>query len=426
MHLPEQFLHFSWKFRLYGSQTLVGTKGELIRVIDPGFHHKNAGPDFFRARIMIDETEWVGNVEIHLKSSDWLLHQHHQDRAYDNVILHVVFEDDLPVFRSDATAMPVLELGNCIPKHYYSAYENLVSNLKQFPCQFQLPDVDPFFVASFLSRVGIERLQLKSEEVYEQLRHSKGDWDETFYHFMAKSFGFKINTLPMEMLASSLPQRILAKHKDQPLQVEALLFGQAGFLNQRFTEDYPKRLKSEYQFLKNKYQLKPLENSIWKFMRMRPQNFPTLRIAQFAALIVKSSHLFSKIMILRNDEELAQIFEALPVHSYWQTHYHFNKKADQVSLQLGKASIINLLINTVALFLFAYGNYIRQQVLIDRAFRLLERLPSEKNAILTPFLDSGMKIDTAFESQAALQLKKFYCNEKKCLNCGIGIKIIKR
>ncbi|MFI5452644.1 DUF2851 family protein [Pedobacter sp. UC225_61] len=426
MNFPEEFLHFIWQFRLYGAQKLYTTHGEAIEIIQQGILNKNAGPDFNNVKLKINTTTWVGNVEIHLKSSDWLMHKHELDSAYENVILHVVYEDDVPVYRKDGTLLPVLLLKGLFPSHLLNNYEQLITSANNFPCEKQIHEVDEFQVNGFLSRVLVERLEQKSTEVKEKLNVLKGDWDETFYHFMAKNFGFKLNAIPMEILAQSLPQHLFAKHKDNPLQIEALIFGQAGFLNQYFEEEYPQQLKREYQFLQKKYNLMPIDISLWKFMRTRPQNFPTLRLAQFAALIVNSNHLFSKILLIKNHRDLQQIFENLPVHPFWKTHYHFNKQTEDVGLQLGQKSIHNILINTLSLFLFTYGKIMDQYKLINRSFALLENLSAENNAIIKQYTSAGVNIKNAFNSQAILQLKKAYCNEKKCLNCVIGIKILKQ
>ena len=426
MNFPEDFFHFIWQYRLYGAQKLYTTTREEIEVLQPGNLNKNAGPDFSNAKLIINKTTWAGNVEIHIKASDWILHQHQNDNAYDNVILHVVYEADQQIYRKDGTLIPTLVLKGLFATELMNKYESLVSSLNNFPCEKQIGEVDEFIINHFLSRVLVERLADKSTEVYEKVKELKGDWDETFYHFMAKNFGFKVNAIPMEMLAQSLPQQLFAKHKDNSLQIEALIFGQAGFLNQKFEDKYPQELKREYQFLQKKYNLKPIDVSLWKFMRMRPQNFPTLRLAQFAALIVNSNHLFSKILDLKEYKNSVQLFEDLPVNSFWEKHYHFNKKTENVRLQLGKSSIDNILINTLSLFLFAYGKAMDQHNFETRALYLLENLPSENNAILQHFKNAGVNIKTAFNSQALLQLKKKYCNEKKCLNCAIGIKILKQ
>jgi len=426
MSFPEEFLHFIWQFRLYEYKNLVTTAGETVEVLQQGSLNKHAGPDFSNAKLIISKTTWVGNVEVHLKSSDWLLHQHQHNEAYENVILHVVLEDDKPIYRKDGTVIPTVVMKGLFSETLFDRYLGMVNSTNDFPCQKQIATIDQFLIDGFLTRVLVERLTEKSVAVYDKLAQLKGDWDETFYHFMAKNFGFKVNALPMEMLAQSLPQTIFAKHKDQPLQIEALLFGQAGFLNQNFADDYPNALKKEYAFLQKKYNLKPIDISLWKFMRMRPQNFPTLRLAQFAGLISVSNHLFSKVLTTKDYRNSAVLFENLPVNAFWQTHYHFNKTATKVSLQLGKKSIDNILINTLCLFLFAYGKAMKQENYVTRALYILEYLSVEQNAVVQQFVDAGVDVKNAFSSQAILQLKKCYCNEKKCLTCGIGIKLLKQ
>lgn len=426
MRFPEEFLHFVWQFRLYDTLQLQTGDGKSLKILNCGFPNKNAGPDFTTAKIIIDETTWVGQVEVHLKSSDWNVHQHQTDSAYDNVILHVVWEHDMEITTKDGTILPTFVLNGRVNEHLFENYQNLIQSASSFPCENQLKDIDGFVINSFLSRILVERLEHKSQEVFERLEQLNGNWDETFYHFMAKNFGFKVNALPMQVLAQSLPQTLFAKHKDQSLQIEALIFGQAGFLNQSFEADYPNQLKPEFAFLKKKYGLAPIDISLWKFLRMRPQNFPTLRLAQFAALILKSSHLFSKVLEVKNVKELHLLFDELPINPFWKTHYHFNKEAEKVKTQLGRSSIDNILINTVSLFLFAYGKYTGQGNFQTRAFYLLESISAEKNNIISQYLDAGATVENAYQTQAFLQLRKNYCNEKKCLNCGIGLKILKK
>ncbi|MBO9675773.1 MAG: DUF2851 family protein [Sphingobacteriaceae bacterium] len=426
MSFPEDFLHYVWQFRSFDYNGLQTVAGESLKIINPGLLNKNAGPDFFHAKIEIGGTIWAGNVEIHLKSSDWLKHNHQKDPAYENVILHVVYEHDAQIKRMDHTVLPVLELKNRIPADLVKKYEKLFLTLTDFPCIAQIGTVDPLIVDSFLARTLIERFEQKTNAVIETLNELNGNWDETFYRFMARNFGFKINALPFELITKAVPQNLYSKHKDNPFQIEAIVFGAAGFLNDRFDEEYPQKLKAEFAFLKKKYNIAPVEISVWKFMRMRPQNFPTIRLAQFAALIVKANYLFSKIMAIREVNDLRNLFENLPVNDYWKTHYHFKKEATGVNIQIGKDSVDNILLNTVALFLFAYGKYTDTPFYISRAIKLLESLPAEENAITGKFKGAGVKIRHAFASQAILQLKKQYCNEKKCLSCGIGIKILKQ
>lgn len=426
MYIAEEFLHFIWKFRLYQAARITSTIGQSIEVLQPGWHNTDAGPDFSKAKILLQGMLWVGQVEIHVKASEWVQHNHHLDDAYENVILHVVYEDDQPVYRKDGTLVPTLVLAGLFDQHLFSEYDQLIRSFNNFPCEKQIGLLDPLYINSFLSRTLVERFEQKSKEVNRLLSRNRNDWDETFYVLLAKNFGFKVNALPFEMLAFSLGRQILAKYQDQPKCIEALIFGQAGFLEQDFAAGYPLALKAEYQFLRKKHNLQPINVSLWKFLRMRPQNFPTIRLAQFAALMLKSSRLFSTILEAQDPGSLMALFETLPVNPYWEKHYHFNKESSRVVLQLGGASVRNILINTVCQTLFAYGKYTGSQMYADHAIALLENLEAEKNSIVGLYTACGLKIETAYLSQAILQLNKNYCIEKKCLNCSIGIKILNK
>ncbi len=426
MDFNEDFLQFIWQFRLFNSAKLICSNGEELQVLHPGILNKHAGPDFSDARLIIDQVTWVGHIEIHLKSSDWLLHGHQHNTFYDGVILHVVYKHDSPIYRTDGSLVPVLVLDGLFLDQVIKNYGLLIANANYFPCESLIGTLDQIHIYSFLSRIVVERYEQKAEEVFEKLKNNCGDWEQVFYCFLARNFGFKVNAVPFELLAVITPLHILSKHKDNALQIEALLFGQAGFLEQEFSEDYPLQLQREYLFLKKKYRLVPMNAAIWKFLRMRPQNFPTVRLAQFAALIVKSSQLFSKVLNVDLMADLYPIFNDLPVNEYWLTHYHFNKITKQVIVQPGKSSIENIIINSVCLFLFSYGKYTDQSILIDRAFDFLERIPAERNIIVNQYRCAGVEVPNALTSQALLQLNKCYCNEKKCLNCTIGLKILKK
>ncbi len=426
MHFSENFLYFIWQFRLFNTNELYCIGGEKLQVINPGLLNKNAGPDFSEAKLIIDKTTWVGNVEIHTVSSDWILHGHENDKCYESVILHVVYEQDKPIYRKNGVLVPVLVLKGLFNEELLHNYNAMMLSLNQFPCAKQIGTVDKICIESMMSRLIVERFEEKSRAVLQKLDKHKGDWDETFYSFIAVNFGFKVNSIPFELLADSLPQQILAKNKDNDLAIEALLFGQAGFLEQDLDDEYPNRLKTEYAFLQKKYGLTPIDKSIWKFLRMRPQSFPTIRLAQFSGLVIKSNHLFSKILEIDDLTLMYQLFDDLPVNEYWLTHFHFNKSTKRVNVQPGKKSVQNIFINTVCVFLFAYGKYTDQPHFMERAFDFLDRIPAEENIIITNYLDYGVKADNAFMSQALLQLNKYYCTQKKCLNCGIGIKILKK
>jgi hypothetical protein len=426
MLITEDLLHYLWKFRLFERNALQTTDGEEIEVFSAGMAHTDGGPDFQNARIRIGATTWAGNVELHVNSADWNRHGHQTDGAYDNVILHVVYKDDRPVVMPDGRKVPTLELCDRIPEALYLRYHHLIFSNQQFiPCEGSIGTVDEMTMRNWLTRVTVERLEKKSATVIEALAVNRGDWEETFYRFLAANFGFKVNALPFELMAKSLPQIILSKHKNYPLQVEALVFGQAGFLEDDFTDEYPRKLKDEYHFLRKKHSLQPVEKHLWKFLRMRPQNFPTIRLAQFAALVVNSSHLFSKMLELREVADLRKLFSNISVNPYWETHYRFDAESKPAAKNMGTGAVDILLLNTIAVFLFSYGTHLKKQHYISRALQLLEYLPAEKNHITDDFVNLGLKINSAFESQALLELKNFYCNDKKCLHCAVGNKILK-
>lgn len=424
MEFTEDLLHYFWKSGLYRSSQLHTTSGESLNIIAPGLHNTNSGPDFEQALIRIADTLWAGNVEMHLRSSDWYKHAHQHDTAYDNVILHVVYEHDKTVFRQDGTQIPVLELKNKIPERLIFSYRDLINSQHWIACEKALPSVDPLYIHSWLNRVLIERLEQKSTQIINLVKELRGNWDDAFYITIARSFGFKHNALPFECLAKSLNQQILAWHKQQALQIEALIFGQSGLLAKNFEDEYPQKLKQEFNFLAKKYRLKPLDASIWKFMRLRPANFPSIRLAQFAALVLKSNHLFAHILDTDDVLELKNNFAQLPINTYWQTHYRFDKLSAKHQEQLGELSLNNLMINSVATFLFAYGLYHNLETYRLRALQLLEQVPAENNQLLKRFEQLGLSVNTASSSQGLLQLKNNYCDLKKCLHCSIGSKIL--
>ncbi|GAB3920091.1 DUF2851 family protein [Mucilaginibacter myungsuensis] len=427
MLITEDLLHYIWKFRLFDKAGLKTTDGEEVEIFSAGMAHQDGGPDFQNARVRIGDTEWAGNVELHVSSADWERHGHQTDNAYGSVILHVVYKDDRPVVWSDDNRkIQTLELHDRIPEELYQRYHKLIFANQQFiPCEGTISSVDGMTMHNWLSRALVERLDQKSKAVMAELELTKGDWEETFYRVLAGNFGFKTNAVPFELMARSLPQIILAKHKNYPLQIEALIFGQAGFLEEDLNDEYPRKLKEEYNFLRKKHGLMPIEKHLWKFLRMRPQNFPTIRLAQFAALVVNSSHLFSKILELSDPKELRKLFDGTEVIEYWRTHYRFDAESKATPKNLGTGAIDTILLNAVAVTLFSFGTHLKKQHYISRAIALLEFLPAEKNHITDGFVNLGLKIGTAFDSQGLLELKKHYCDTKKCLQCGIGNKLLK-
>jgi len=420
--MKEEFLQFIWKYKLYNKTGLQSTNNDGIEVLNEGSQNLDSGPDFFNAKIKIKDTVWAGNVEIHINSSDWYTHKHHQDKAYDNVILQVVYNHDREVFRTNGQLIPTLELR--FDQNLLSNYDSLLSEETWIPCQEEVNRVDSFTMANWLEKLTIERLQEKSIKINEQLDQTNNSWEESFYIQVARNFGFKLNADPFEQLAKSLPLKTLAKHKNNLFQIEALLYGQAGFLMEESGDAYYLRLKKEYIYLKRKFDLKPIEKHTWKFLRSRPGNFPTIRIAQFSSLIHNSTALFSKVMDTSTMKEFFNLFKLKP-SEYWETHYQFNKESVKKEKPIGKSAIDILLINTIIPFLFVYGKSKGLPKLQEKAIQLLEEIKPEKNTIISKWDELGLKASNAFETQALIQLKNKYCSHKKCLNCRIGNLIIR-
>ena len=420
--MNEEFLQFIWEHGLFNRNNLLTIDGKPAEVIHVGQPNTDSGPDFFNARIRIGETTWAGNVEIHQKSSHWYRHHHNVDAAYDNVILHVVETFDLPV-KVKNHELPTLVIS--YPSELLKNYEQLLKSERWIACEDKLSEVDPFILRFWFSSLMIERLQSKTGDILVLLEQNKNNWNDTFYQLLARNFGMKTNALPFELLARSLPLQILSKHKNDLFQTEALLFGQSGLLNESLLgDDYFLSLRNEYSFLYKKYGLSGIESHLWKFMRLRPINFPTIRIAQLAALINHSSALFSRVLEIENLGELRKLFD-VSASEYWDTHYNFNKiSKDNHRKTLGESAFNNLVINTVVPILFVYGDQHMDQAMKDRALALLENLAPESNQIIRKWNSLGIECRSAFETQALLQLKNSYCTDKKCLNCQLGAKII--
>lgn len=422
--VPEEFLQFVWENKLFNYGGLKTEAGKKVEIIHPGRRNTNSGPDFFNARIKIDDTEWAGNVEVHHKASDWLAHNHQTDKAYDNVILHVIEKADQEITRNNGEVLPTVVIK--YPAQYKTNYRKLLEAKTWISCEDDFFKIDPVVLRLGFNRLMIERLEQKTKQIEEKLAQNGNNWNETFYQVLTRAFGFKVNAVPFELLAKAVPLSLLGKHKNNLLQLEALLFGASGLLNEELIgDDYYLQLRQEFSFLYKKYKLKPVEAHLWKFMRLRPVNFPTIRIAQLAALIHNSNALFSKIIEIETLNELKNLFK-VQASEYWNVHYRFNKKTKRSqSRELGESSIHILLINVVIPFLFVYGEAQNQHQLKNRALVFLEELPPENNSIIKNWQRLGINIRSAFESQALLQLKNVYCDNKKCLNCQIGNKLVK-
>lgn len=422
--MNEAFLHYIWQFKLFNIKNLTLTNGERLEIIHSGSTHHNAGPDFFNAQLRIAETRWAGNVEIHLKSSDWLAHRHQEDLVYDKVILHVVWEHDCEIKRKDGTAIPTLELKGKVSRAMLEKYQALKSSKDWIPCEKNIASIDIAKKRILIDRMLVERLEIKSKRIKQLLEINKNDWETTLYQLLAKYFGFKINAVPFELLATSLPHKLLRKYNSLS-EIEALLFGQAGFLAAELKSNYPIALKETYNFLAHKHQLKPIEVSLWKFLRMRPGNFPTIRIAQFAALLKNEVNLFQKIVEATELNEVKLLF-SVKASTYWQSHYRFDIPSARNSVKsIGESSIDILIINVIVPLLFTYGEMHSDESMKEKAFRFLQKLPAEKNQLLSRWQSLNMPIENAYDSQALIQLKLAHCDSKKCLLCTIGNHLLK-
>lgn len=417
--MTEKLLQFIWQFQYFNKGELQTTAGEEIQIIFPGTYNTNQGPDFSEAKIRIGGTTWAGNVELHLLSSDWNKHNHQHDKNYNNVILHVVWEDDFPNYN-----IPVLKVKSRVATILLQRYEELMNTKGFIPCEKTISTIKPIVLQSWKERLLAERLMRKSGIIKAFLEQSNQHWEETFWWLLARNFGIKINAETFEAMARSIPVNILAKHKNQIHQLEALLMGQANLLSEHFTEDYPVMLKREYEFYKSKYKLKQNIYTSF-FLRMRPGNFPTIRLAQLAMLIHQSEHLFSKI---KETDSLKDVKKWMDVtaNDYWHYHYRFDEPASFKKKNLGSAMVENILINTVCTVLFAYGHLQKEQKYKDKALQWLEEIAAETNSITKGFQQTGLQNKNAHDSQAFIELKNEYCNKKKCLDCAIGNALLKK
>lgn len=415
-------MHFIWKNGLYEPHDAVTCEGEKVEIISPGRHNFHAGPDFFDARIRIGQTLWAGNVEIHLKASDWNRHGHQEDPLYRNTILHVVADNDLVVKNDAGCIVPAMVISWPLWIEYN--FSELMQKHDWVNCLSYLNKIDPFRIRFFLNGLAVERLQNKIRIAEVLLESLRNDWSETFYRMLARSFGFRQNGDPFEMLAGSLPMSLLQRHSSSLFQLEALLFGQAGLLNSfSLSDEYPAALKKEHQFLAAKYGLAPIAGHLWKFMRMHPLNFPTIRIAQLAASLYASGSLFSSLLGAQTVGECRRLFIA-ETSSFWDFHYTFQKSSPERRKWMGEDSFRVILVNLVVPFLFLFGDRHGKQELKDRALKFMEELPPESNSIIRHWEAAGILPANALESQALLHLHHEYCELGRCLDCSIGHKVI--
>ena len=419
----EQLLHYVWKHKIFPLKELKTTSGQLLEVIDTGLSNRNSGPDFFNAKIKLDGVLWVGNIEIHTSSSDWMKHGHHTNAAYDNVILHVATNIDAEVKRSNGDSIPQLQL-DC-PEQVRKNFDELISTDSYPPCYRIIPTLSSFTVHSWMSALQMERFEQKNAQLIERLRLCNNHWEDAFFMTLARNFGFGLNGDAFETWAKVIPLRAVDKHRDNLFQVEAIFFGQAGILADPEGDEYYMKLKREYEYLAHKFGLTPMDVTRWRFLRLRPNNFPHVRIAQLANLYHRTYGLLSQLM---EKETLKDVRDLLRggTSEYWLTHYTFGGSSPSRPKTLSESSLNLLIINTVVTFLYAYGLHKGNERLCTRATAFLEELKPENNYIIRMWSECGLKVSHAGDSQALIQLKKEYCDKKKCLYCRIGYEYLKR
>ena len=420
----EQLLHYVWKHKLFPLTPLQTTSGQPVEVIDPGLPNTNAGPDFFNAKLKIDGTLWVGNVELHTQASDWFRHGHDRDKAYDNVILHVVGNSDCEVYRADGEAVAQLSL-HC-PESVRRRYGELQQADIYPPCYSILASLPKLTVHSWLSALQVERFEQKAQAIALRLERCNNHWEDVFFITLARNFGFGLNGDAFEAWASRLPFRAVDKHRDNLFQVEAFFLGQAGLLEEELQEDsYYQKLRKEFHYLQHKFELPaPMAAEQWRFLRLRPGNFPHVRLAQLANLYHKEQLLFSRVMAAETPEEVKKILAA-QTSPYWEEHFTFKKTSPRREKHVGENALNLLLINTVIPFLYAYGMHKADERLCDRATRFLEALKAEDNHVTRMWSGAGLPVYTAADSQALLQLQKEYCDRKDCLRCRFGYEYLR-
>ncbi len=424
--MKEEFLHYLWKYGLYYTDRLLDPEGNSIEVINPGEYNRDSGPDFFNARIRISGMEWAGNIEIHTRASHFEIHGHHRDHAYDNVILHVVSESDKRVrnARGEEVLTVRIEFDNAL----FDRYAELVNNPYIIACEGEVVKLDKFFITHWINALAIERLMEKSDSVMKIFSDTGNDWEETFYRILSRYFGFRVNTEPFEMLAAALPFKIIRKHIDNRFQLEALLFGTSGMLDEglfrnAINDEYYKDLIKEYKILSSKYSLRSVHGWLWKFNKLRPVNFPTIRISQLAAMLAVTGGLFSRVVEAKEISVLRKAFE-VSASEYWDDHYVFGKKSKKIVKSAGAVASDIFLINAVIPVVFIYGKNHSNNEICERAISFLEEIKAEENSILSDWKRTGIEAGSAFDSQALIHLRNEYCKKRRCLDCRIGSRLV--
>lgn len=424
VQVNEAFLQFVWSIGLFNQIDLQTTLGECIQVIRPGLLNHHSGPDFKDAHLRIDGMDWFGQVEIHINSMDWIAHGHHLDPAYNSVILHVVLFDNNECLRADGSKLPCLELASRISDETLANYQELLFNHRKIPCQARIKFISDANIINAIDRALVERLQRKSAWIEEWLKQSDGDWTTVFMAALTRCFGFGTNGDAFEMLAFELPMFEIFRSENAPFKIMAITFGTAGFLETSPEDSFQARLRQEWLFQQKRLELNALEMSVFKFMRMRPGNFPSVRLAQLSALLTNFQHLFRTIL---KHPDLPTMLRALDaeVDPYWLEHYHFGKKSSRHNCSISLASRQTIIINAIVPYLFEFGKFNKDDLLMEQALELLRKLPPEDNKVIREWSEIGIDCTSAFDSQALLELRSNYCDKRKCLDCQIGSSILR-
>jgi hypothetical protein len=421
--MKEDFLHYLWKFKKFDTLNLKTSNDEEIVIGNVGQYLKVAGPDFFNAQIKIGSQKWAGNVEIHLKSSDWYVHHHERDAAYENVILHVVWEHDTEIFRRNNTEIPVLELKRFVDKEIIVNYQSLVSQKSWVFCEKELGNIPEFTLGNWQERLFFERLERKSQSIYSLLEQTQQDWEAVLFCLLGKNFGLNTNGDIFFKIAQSVPFSIIRKESFEVENLEALIFGHAGLLDADKEDIYFKDLKFRYFYLLHKYQLEKAVIEPVQFFKHRPDNFPTIRLSQLANLYHVHQNLFSKIIALNSVNSIYELFQ-VSAAPYWLTHYQFDKESPKKKKTLSQTFIDLIIINTIIPLQFAYAKSQGREMDED-LIHILNDVGPEKNSIMDKFSSFGIQAKNAFESQSLLQLKNEYCDKSRCLECAIGMELLK-
>ncbi len=421
--MSEELLQYLWKYRLYKPEIYKTCDGQVVEIINPGVHNFDSGPDFFNAKIKIGGTLWAGNVEIHNKSSDWNKHGHNLNKSYDNVILHVVTINDEPTFNSSKIKVPVWQMP--LEPSYINNYQSLIAN-KEIPCGKSLSQINQFEISNWIERMTIEKLEIRVDLIRQMLNQYKNNWDEVFYILLVRNFGFGTNSQPFEQLAKLTPWKIITKTNKNLYNLEALFLGQAGFLSKKdFLDEHIKNLQTEYEFMSKKYNITGVSSHHWKFLRLRPSNFPTLRLAQLSNLFFLNKIPFANILDCQTIDELINLLN-VKASSYWDTHYRPNVESPYQPKQIGKTSSELIIINTIAPLLFAFGKIRDNNIYCQNALQFLEALKPEKNKIISGWSKFGITVLNAFQTQGLLHLNKNFCLHYKCIHCRIGHLVISK